>query len=71
MGVKILKVQSLTTSERIRIMMGRRKISSQHLAKKLRISPQAFNHNLRTGNWKIKRLETLAKYFNVELNDLL
>ena len=61
----------LTTSERVKILMGRKKITIPHLASQLGITPQALSWTIRNNRWKTERMKVVAKCLGVKLSSLM
>lgn len=61
----------LSTSEKIRILMLRKKTKTATIADKLNTWPQSFNYDLRNNAWTIRKLKTIADFFKVKVSDLV
>jgi transcriptional regulator with XRE-family HTH domain len=64
-------MQDLSTSEKIRILMLRKKMNLDEIAKLVNLTDRTVSSRLHDNKWKLESLKKLATHFKVTVKDLV
>ncbi len=63
--------KGLDTSNRIKGILASRGITQAELAQILSLTPETISARMKNNKWDVEELKSIAKHFNVEMNDLV
>jgi len=66
-----MPVETITTTEKIQIMAGRKGMTMPQVAAKIGLTPAALQYRVRNEAWNLKTLEKVAAALEITIQDLI